>query len=378
MSGVTTIPDLKLSALDETHKALGALMGDSNGRTVPSSYGDVNAEYSAVRERGVGLIDLSSRTRINVSGTEAVPFLNGLITNDVKSLELGTWMPAAFPNVQGRLLANVRVLHHADGFLFDTETATSDIVLKTLERFTLAGDFRVNVLTDKLALVSVQGARASKIIEQVLGNEPAKAGHGQVVQVGWQENFVQVIRATHTAEDGFDLFIPSQVASSLWDALTNAGAEPFGFDALEILRIEAGLAIFGVDFDVTNVVLETGLDEAVSFTKGCYIGQEIIARIHWRGHVAKRIAGLIFDERGAIGSDDKVLSGEGKEIGRVTSTCFSPSLQRTIALGMIKYDYLAPGTAVLVDSDGEQHAGRVAELPFFRGGWYDESAVESG
>ena len=111
-------------------------------------------EYSAVRSGGAGLIDLSGRGRILISGTEAVPFLNGLVTNDMKTLALNTWMPAVFPNVQGRLLAAVRVIHRNDGFLIDTESPTSGVVIKLLERFTLAGDFRLADLSQEMALLS--------------------------------------------------------------------------------------------------------------------------------------------------------------------------------------------------------------------------------
>jgi folate-binding protein YgfZ len=143
---------------------------------------------------------------------------------------------------------------------------------------------------------------------------------------------------------------------------------------LEILRIEAGLARYGVDMDETNVVLETGLDEAVSFTKGCYIGQEIIARIHWRGHVAKRLAGVVFAEKTDVQRGAKIKNADGKEIGRITSSTFSPQLNRTIALAYIKYDYLAPSTQVQVAAHDEAHHGaQVVALPFVRGSWYKEA-----
>src|SRR5687768_17888924 len=115
------------------------------------------AEYSVVRDGGAGMIDLSSRGRIEVKGSEAVQFLNGLITNDVKTLEVGAWMYAAFPNVQGRLIAITRVLQlEKDRFLFDMEAANHECVMKTLERFALAGDFHVSDLTEEIALISVQ------------------------------------------------------------------------------------------------------------------------------------------------------------------------------------------------------------------------------
>jgi folate-binding protein YgfZ len=369
------------SPLEEMYRQRGAKMREDGAWRVPASYGDAAAEYEIVREGSAGVIDLSSRGRVEVGGTEAVQFLNGLITNDVKALEEGAWMRAAFPNVQGRLIAEARVLRlEGDRFLFDTEAATHERILKTLSRFTLAGDFRVRDLTDELALVSLQGAQASSIVRATLGEEAALVERGRVLSVKWKDSALHLIRATHTAEDGFDLFVGAADAVSLWDALCDSGARPFGFDALEILRIEAGDARYGVDMDETNVVLEAVSSDAVSFTKGCYVGQEIIARIHWRGHVAKKLAGLRFDQQGDAKRDDKIKTTDGKEIGRLTSTAFSPRLNCRIALGYIKYDYLAPETPVRVYSGDAELAAKVTEIPFVRGSWHEESvdAAETG
>jgi glycine cleavage system T protein len=365
---------IRRSPLDETHKRLGATMTDVGEWRLPASYGDTAAEYGVVRGGGAGLIDLSSRGRIEVSGSEAVQFLNGLVTNDVKALEENAWMRAAFPNVQGRLIAEARVLKLADErFLFDTEAVTHERVLKTLERFTLAGDFRVKDLTDETAHLSVQGARAAEIIKATLGEEAARMERRRVHVAQWNNQSLHVIRATWTAEDGFDLFVNSADAVSLWDAITASGARAVGFDALDILRIEAGIPAYGVDMDETNVVLEAAPDEAVSFTKGCYIGQEIIARVHWRGHVAKKLCGLSFDEQGEAKREDKIRAMDGKEIGRLTSVTFSPQLNRTVALGYVKYDYLAPGNKVRVISNETELAARVVELPHVRGSWNEEA-----
>jgi folate-binding protein YgfZ len=372
---------IRKSPLDETHVRLGAKMMEDGEWRLPASYTDAASEYAIVREGGAGVSDLSSRGRIEVAGSEAVQFLNGLITNDVKALAENVWMHAAFPNVQGRLIAEARVLHLAgDKFLFDTEATTHERVLKTLERFTLAGDFRVTDLTNTTALISLQGARSSQIIRATLGEDAAQVERGHVRSVKWNEQPLHLIRATHTAEDGFDLFVNATDAVSLWDALTESGARAVGFDALDILRIEAGVPRYGVDMDETNVVLEAVSDDAVSFTKGCYIGQEIIARIHWRGHVAKKLAGIIFDEPGDVKRDDKIRTPDGKEIGRVTSVAFSPRLHRLIALGLVKYDYLAPETPVRIVSDDTELAAHVAELQHVRGSWYEASSakVESG
>jgi len=336
----------------------------------PDNYGDTAGEYDAVRAGGAGLLNLSSRGRILISGTEAVMFLNGLITNDMKTLAPQTWMPAVFPNVQGRLLAEIRVIHREDGFLVDTERATHEAVLKLVERFTLAGDFRVADLTETTALVSIQGERAIEVVAAVLGEMPQ---HNAVATFTWQGAQLTVIRATHTAEDGFDLFVPAAEIEPLWNALIHGGATPVGSDAMETLRIEAGIARFGIDMDETNVVTETNLDDAVSFTKGCYIGQEIIARIKYRGHVAKKLAGILFDGEVPVHGGAAIVSADGKAVGRVTSATFSPRLGCTVALGYLKYDYLEPGTGVTVNTGEAQSSAQVAGLPFVRGSWYREA-----
>jgi folate-binding protein YgfZ len=155
---------------------------------------------------------------------------------------------------------------------------------------------------------------------------------------------------------------------------------PAGQDALEVLRVEAGLPRYGVDASEANVVLEVvDESESVSYTKGCYAGQEIIARIHWRGHVAKKLAGIIFDRDSELPADSAVRTcDEGREVGRITSTVFSPRLRRHVALAVIRYDSLAPGTELKVFSGEEELcAAHVAELPFVRGSWYAEASVES-
>jgi folate-binding protein YgfZ len=345
------------------------------------SFGDVLFEYAAVREGGCGVIDLSDRGRIIVSGTEAVQFLNGLITNDMKTLAVGSWMPAAFPNVQGRLIASVRVVRLKDegegkkvspNFFIDTEAATHARVLKTIERFTLAGDFHVTDMTSETALLSVQGKQAVDVVRRAIGDEAANLAPNQATQVA----DVTVLRASHTKEDGFDLVVNAGQSASLWDALQNAGARPFGYAALEMLRIEAGVPRYGVDMDETNVVTEA-LDDAVSYTKGCYVGQEIIARIKYRGHVAKKLSGLAFERAVKVAVGAAITSADGKEAGKVTSVTYSPHLGCTIALAYLKYDYLAPGTSVKIDSGTEEIPAQVTELPFVRANAPEEQNVYS-
>jgi len=325
-----------------------------------------HSAYSAVRDGGAGLIDLTSRGRILVSGSDAVMFLNGLVTNDVKSLALNSWMPAAFANVQGRLLAAVRIIHRADGFLVDTEAGTHERVFKLLERFTLAGDFQVQDLTNDTATLSLQGKGAFDLLRPDFDSEAALE-RGAVFHA---PNGCDILPATHTAESGFDIFMGAGDAREWREKLLTRGAVAVDEDTREVLRIEAGIPRYGVDMDDNTVLNETNLDDSISFTKGCYTGQEIIIRIKHRGHVAKKLTGILLDHDTLVAQGATVLSETGDEIGRVTSVCVSPRLARAIALAYVKFDYLAAGTKIKVTDA----TGTVTILPFIPGGWYQSVA----
>jgi folate-binding protein YgfZ len=332
--------------------------------------------YTAVRDGGAGIIDLSARGRIAVGGSEAAKFLNGLITNDMKTLPANCWMPALFPNVQGRLLAAVRVMNLGNDYLIDTEPATYPTVLNLLSRFTLAGDFRVTDQTEPLATLSVQGKRSAEIITSIFG-----AGAVPVQKLPWDPGNitlaefegapVTIICDTHTAEQGFDLFIEVAQITDLRQALIDAGALEVSDDAVEILRIEAGIPRYGIDMDSTAVVNETNFDHSISFTKGCYTGQEIIVRIKHRGHVAKKLTGIIFPNEPFEVDDRTVYSEDGQEAGRVTSWVISPSLGYTAAMAYIKYDYLKMAP-IQMEAGGRTVKGIVCnELPLYRGSFYE-------
>ena len=312
---------------------------------------DFLEDYRTIRRGGFGFRE-QKRGLIEVSGKEAVQFLNGLITNDVAALESYRWMAAAFPNVQGRLLAFVRVLRFDERFLFETDAATHEKVFQNLFRFTFAGDFKVEDASRKFSYLSVRGREASNFDFKI-------PRENEIIGVGFNDGNGFVTRAFRG--DGFDVFLPEATEENFRNELLKAGGVEISEELDEVLRIENGAPLYGVDMDETTVVLETGLDDAVSFKKGCYIGQEIIARIHFRGHVAKKLTGLIFEEKAvAINPGDEIKSPEGKNAGKVTSVTFSPQLEKTIALAYVRYDYLAEGTELKVNDS----AARVKDLPF--------------
>jgi len=292
----------------------------------------VDEAYNHIRNGGVGFYG-QKRGLIAVWGKEAVQFLNGLITNDVAKLEDGAQMLAAFPNAQGRLIAVVRVMRKGERFLFETEESTREKVFQNLFRFTFAGDFFVEDLSDQYRSFLIFSSQFT-------------ADSSELLVFDEQESKLYFVPI-----DGADKF-----SASLGDAVEISD------DLYEVLRIESGIPKYGVDMDETTIVPEVGLDGLISYNKGCYIGQEIVARIHFRGHVAKQLSGLVLSEPGAVatGSNAELQSPDGKNAGRITSVTYSPKLEKTIALGYVRYDYLSEGTELKVGDISV----KVKTLPF--------------
>lgn len=298
-------------------------------------------KYNQIRSGGAGFYQ-QERGLIAVHGKEAVQFLDGMITNDMKTLEDGEQMLAAFPNAQGRLLAVVRVLRQGDKFLFDTEDATREKLHENLFRFTFAGDFFVEDLSDHFQYFEVFG--------------PTEDVYHPDVADMFSSAFA--FRAKH----GASYFMPIEVAERVRDLLINENdCVAIDDDLYETLRTESGIPKFGVDMDETTIIPELGLDGLISYNKGCYVGQEIIARIHFRGHVAKQLTGLIMSEphSEAVGAGAEILSADNKNAGRITSFTESPTFG-PIALAYVRYEYLADGTKLSLAGT----SCRVKSLPF--------------
>ena len=308
-------------------------------------------KYQFIRDGGVGFIE-QKRGLIAVWGKEAVQFLNGLITNNVAKLESYCWMHAAFPNAQGRLLAAVRVIKIDEKFLFETDAVTHEKVFQNLFRFTFAGDFFVEDLSENFSYLSVFGKEISNFKYKI-------PSENEVIGAYFDGETGFIIRSGRG--HGFDVFVPKAFQENFVRDLKDSNVIEISDAVYEVLRIEHGIPRYGVDMDETTIVPELGLDGLISYNKGCYIGQEIIARIYFRGHIAKQLTGLILeDETAAVNAGDELKSAEGKNAGKITSVTHSPKLGKTIALGFVRYDYLAEGTPLKAND----LTATVKNLPF--------------
>ena len=330
----------------------------------PRDYGDVRAEYQALRN-AAAVIDLSPAAKFEVSGKNAVPFINGLVTNDVKSLQAGEGILAAFLNVQGKVVSICRFYQTGESLLIECDGANREAIFKNLSRFVPAGEFFLKDVTEDLALLSLQGPIAAELFlpltVQAVEAEPQYRNYQTEI------NGTQVLIAAHARAGiaGFDLFVPAAAKASLQQTLLARGATRAGSEALEIARLEAGIPREGVDVTDTNILLEAGYEKAVSYTKGCYLGQEIIARIHWRGQPARQLRGLLVEAAEPPSKGTELWAADGKKVGEITSSARSFALDEIIALGYVHRYYLTVGTQFTLQRDGaEQGSATLTETPF--------------
>lgn len=289
--------------------------------------------YTAARERAAWL-DRSSLGRIVVSGADRLSYLQGLLTNDIEALKPGTGCYAAYLTAQGRMIADMHVYERGDVVLVTTIGDVKDTVLTKFDQFIFSEDVQLGDVTDTFAQIAVIGPESAPIVAALGGSAS------------------MVIPIADVGEPGFDLFVPAEQRATLIAALRERDVPELTQDDAETLRIEAGIPLFHVDMDEDTIPLEAGIENrAISFTKGCYVGQEVIIRVLHRGHgrVARRLVQLQID-----GSDvparGAMIRSDDKDIGHVTSATFSPRFNQPIALGYVQRDFAEPDTSVRISS----------------------------
>jgi tRNA-modifying protein YgfZ len=325
--------------------------------------------YDAARHRSA-FIDRSGRGRIVVSGADRASYLQGLLTNDIVALLPGQGCYAAYLTAQGRMITDLHAYELGDVLLLAMPGEVKDAVLARLDQFIFTEDVRLGDVTGTFAQIAVLGPDAARVVAVSLGATGVAADtlsglpeHGNT-RAQWTGGPAIVTRVTDTGEPGYDVYVERAHAEPLRTALAAAGAVELDAATADALRIEQGVPLFHRDMDEETIPLEAGIESrAISFSKGCYVGQEVVIRVLHRGHgrVARKLVGLTLDGREPPASGAVIRSGE-REIGEVTSSTFSPVLKRPIALAYVHRDFLEPGTRVVVDGTGAEVTG----LPFVR------------
>jgi len=335
----------------------------------------VSATYEAARQRAA-FIDRSSRGRIIVSGRDRATYLQGLLTNDIVALKSGQGCYAAYLTAQGRMIADLWVYELGDVILLMVAGDVKDALLARLDALIFSEDVQLGDVTETQVQIAIVGPRAASIVGSLLKSGAsgldALDEHGSV-RSDWQGRQVIVTRISDLGEPGFDLYVERGDAAKgtdrqILDSLRQHDVAELDDRAAQAIRIEAGVPLFHRDMDEDTIPLEAGIEaRAISQTKGCYVGQEVIVRVLHRGHgrVARRLVGLQLSV-GPDASEKSVpdagatVRADDREIGHVTSATFSPALKRPIALAYLQRDFVQPGTQVSVEGT----LAEVRALPF--------------
>jgi len=348
--------------LQSYHDFDGALFRNEAGWSVPAGYRSVDAEARVARTRA-GMVDLSDRAKIALTGSERVPFLDGLVTPDLKILTPGTSAYGLLLNEKSRVLGDLRVYALPDSLVLDIEAAQKDRVLGILEKARVSDDVEFRDL-GPAGHLEVLGPNADSTIGSVLGVEVRGVSRNAFLTVpSGRHRSTHLGRVQSTGTTGYTIWSPDSSLSEEWEKFSRAGVSPIGRDALELLRIEAGIPRFGADMDENTLALEVAPESALSFTKGCYVGQEIVARGTYVGQVRRKLLGLRADGDLAPVHGDRV-SNDGREVGFVTSAAWSPSLGGVIALAILRVDAVTPNGVLFIDRGGWALRARLSSLPF--------------
>jgi glycine cleavage system aminomethyltransferase T len=340
-------PIIKQSALLDLYRARGATLIEHAHWLLPAHFGDPVAEYDAVRNH-VGMLDLCQRNLLRFSGYDRTSFLNGMVSNDVNALAAGQGLHAAFLDLRGKVLADARIFCAADFLLVDIPEPRKENILRHLQHHLAAGEVEMEDLFADYTMLSVQGPRAERLIAEVAstnGLSSVDLAHLQVTIAG---SNVTLIVVTHGAERGYDLVIPVSVLANVVSHIEEVGKQWslswVGVEAQEILRIEAGIPLYGVDVTEEKSLLETGQDRWFNFNR--------------------RLAGFVLQSKQTIQAGAKIYDGE-HEIGTITSCCLSPHTDSALALGYIRRDYLNPRTRVMIRDGGKSLEAMVSLLPIY-------------
>ncbi len=329
----------------------------------------IEEEYAALRG-GAGVVDRSARLRMLIGGAQAVETLTGLVTNDVGSLHAGAGQYAAALTAKGKVIADVRIFARVDDLLLDAPASAGPGFAAMIRKYVNPRLARYADVSAVLRTIGIFGPRAHAALASVLlaeGAPPttvaALRGLGEYHHLGFDIAGASafIARVPDLGGEGFDCFVPVEIAELFWSRLVAARATPVGRDATEIARVEAGRPMWGIDMDENTLAQEANFDTlgGISYTKGCYTGQETVARVHFRGHVNRHLRGI--QSAVEIPSRAELFEGD-KSVGTVTSSVTSPRLG-PIGLAMLRREVETAADVTARWPEGEGSA-RVCEIPF--------------
>jgi aminomethyltransferase len=333
--------------LHEQLAASGADFAEYCGAETARSFGDSRAEYRALVS-AAGVYDLGWRAKIVLTGSDRVRWTNGMVTNNVRDLPQNHGNYNFILNPQGRIQGDLYVYNFGDHLLVDTELWQAERLKDIFDKFIIMDDVEVSDISDKLTGIAVQGPQALSTL-RIIGITIADDVEPLLVARSvWREVGISVTRMASDIAQTYEIWLAPENAPKLWNGILAAGAKPVGADAVEVFRVAAGVPRYGQDIRERDLPQETGQSQALHFTKGCYVGQEIVERIHSRGNVHRQFTGFVIN--GAQPEPGAKIEVDGKEVGEITSSKQLPTESGTevVALGYIRKEAAEPGKSVQV------------------------------
>ena len=339
----------------------GAQFREWHGWELPSSYGDVASEYGA-GVNGAAIHDSSYAGRIRAIGEDTLDLLHRLSTNAVVSLQPGRGAPTVLTTDRGRILDLITVVNLGDHVLLLTSPQTRESVVEWIDKYTIVEDVELRDVTVETAMLSIIGPEAWTVLRQTAGIPDLEPYGAAPLEVAGSRG--RVIRRDMVGHPRFEVVLDAADGPAVWRALAEAGAAPMGQDALEVLKVERGEPWYGRELGDAYNPLETGLWGSISFTKGCYIGQEVIARLDTYQKVQRHLVSLDLSPDAAVEQGSK-LTKDGKQVGHVTSVAKVPTTGRMISMAYVRKEAAAIGTRLSIDgSDGAWAEVQAQALPF--------------
>jgi glycine cleavage system T protein len=361
---------MKQSRLHDHHGKLGATFEEVAGWDMPAHYGDWIAEYRAVR-RAVGLADLSHRGKIRVTGDDRVKWLQSIISNDILPLQPGQGRYSSFLTHKGKMLGYFRVYMQPDAVWLEDVGEVGEATFQALRKFLLYGTkAKMENGAESWGLLLVSGPKACETVRAAFGVEMSDLKPVSFVTAQIGGHTALVCRTEETGEDDIEILIPADAVVTAWERLMDAGAvhgiKVVGSQARDALRMEAGLPKAGLDLNEEIVPPEANLEEkAFSLNKGCYPGQEVVARMDTYGSVRRHLVGLVLEGSTIPPRGARLFSGD-RDVGWISSVTQSPQLGAPIAFGFPLRDFASPATALTIEIDGRRIGATVQALPLYR------------
>lgn len=360
---------MKRSRLYGQHVQLGAVLENVTGWEVPAHYGNVDAEYRTVRE-AVGITDLSHRGKLRVTGEDRVKWLQSIISNDILPLQPGQGRYSSFLTHKGKMLTYFRVYLQTEAVTVEDVGEIGDTTFQAIRKFLLYGvKAKIENCAESWGLLLISGPKAAHVVQSAFGVDLMDLKPIDFVTAQIGGHHALVLRTEETGEIDIEVLLPAESLSSAWNSVMEAGAKfgirPFGSQAREALRMEAGIPKAGSDLNEEIVPPEANLEgKAFSLSKGCYPGQEVVARMDTYGNVRRKLVGLVLKSAVVPPHGAKLYSGN-REVGWISSAVQSPQLNQVIAFGFPLRDFSAPDTALTVEIDGARCDATVHRLPFY-------------